>query len=186
MNFVKLDIPAYKEKTKEWVKLNAEYTKGIVAINKAEHEEIERVYNGDDDVYFNDHRDRVEYYENQREALLEKYGEYSSYHFCPYYCVVSNREELDELLSERQKNNEHSNYYYWLRDLDFVGKDLQDECHKDVHGKCLGLAFFIDQDYYLIVDEKTQKEKFCLCTCPYEEIANELSYKIVTNGKDYI
>ena len=190
MDAVEVDIKTYKEEKEKYLEKYSEYLDEVVKINKSEHAEIESIelenFTDKYKEYCDKFPERVEYYKNLRKELKEKYGEYSSYYNCPYYCVVHNKEELDELLSDEYKNREDSNYHYLLKDLEYIGRDLQDECHKDVHGKCIGMAFFIDQDYYLIVDEKTKREEFLLCICPYEEVEQEPSYRIVTNGKDYL
>lgn len=192
MDAKEVDIKTYKEEKEKFLKIFCEYQNELVEINKAEHAEIESIelekFTDKFDEYCEKFPDRVEFYKQQRKELKEKYGEYSSYYNCPYYCVVHNKKELDELLNINEDSvlGEISNYDYWLRDLEYVGVDLQDECHKDVHGKCIGIAFFIDQDYYLIVDEKTKREQFLLCMCPYDEVEQEPPYRIVENGKDYL
>ena len=190
MDAKQVDIKTYREEKEKYLEKFCEYQYELAEINKAENAEIDAIqlekFTDKYEEYCDKFPEKVEYYKNLRKELKERYGEHSSYYNCPYYCVVHDKKELDELIDDKYKNNEDSNYNYWLRDLEYVGQDLQDECHKDVHGKCIGMAFFVDQDYYLIIDEKTKREKFLLCIRPYEEVEQESSYRIVTNGKDYL
>ena len=190
MSFIEVDIKTYKEKADEWIKKYSEYSKELLDINKAENEEIEAVdsnrFTDAYDAYVEKHPDRVRHFKELRKVLKERYGSYSSYYNCPYYCVVHNKAELDELVPE-SKRGEKSNYKYNVKYFnDFTGKKLQDECHKDVHGDFIGIAVFVDQEYFLIKDDKTGREKFLLCVDFFYGERYELPYTIVENGKDYI
>lgn len=182
MSFIEVDIKTYKEKVDEWIKKYSEYSKELLDINKAENEEIETFDSNRStdayETYVEEHPDRVKYFEEQRKLLKERYGSYSSYYNCPYYCVVHNKEELDELIP-KDKQDKKSNYKYNIKYLkDFTGKRIQDDCHIDVHGSFIGIAFFIDQDYFLIKDDNTKREMFLMNVSLYSE-KKELPYTIV-------
>ena len=116
-----VDAKTYKEKTEEWLAHYAKYTEELVNINKAEHEEIETIklekFTEKFDEFVSKFPERATMYEEQRKKLKVIYGYYSSLHYCPYYCVVHSKEELDELTPEN-KRGEYSNYAFHLNGLE--------------------------------------------------------------------
>lgn len=189
MAWKKVSIEEYKKHIDEYAKEHCKYLDEITAINKEEHAIIDSMECDNEhdkfDEYCKKYPEKLQMYKDMRNAAKEKWGEYSSYYNCPYYCVVTNKKELDELYKGRNKND-NDNYKYHIKYIkQWYGKKIQDECHKDVYGKCIGEAFFIDQSYWIILDEKTGKEKFALCIKKFD-IWDHRSYRIVTNGKDYI
>ena len=164
----------------------------LAAINIAENKDIEELCGKPHLQYWSEfeekYPEKVEERKKQRKALKKEYGGYSSYYNCPYYCVATNKKELDELFNECYKDSnrgEGSMYKHALKELkEMKGKIYQDECDKDAYGKFIGMAFFIDQDYYCLED-KDGKVALALNVCPYN-VWDHRSYKIVTNGKDYL
>lgn len=193
MNAIKVSIQEFKEKTSAYLDKYWEYMEKVADINRAEKAEIEAMECSDNDK-FDEYRkqfpEHVEEYKKQRKELKDEYGEYSSYYNCPYYCIITNLKELDELYKDRLDDenvkSENSLYNYLKRTLKkWVGKKAQTQIGEDVYGICKGVAFFIDQDYWYLIDEKTGKEKFCLHIEPYN-VWDHRSYRIVENGKDYL
>ena len=187
MSWQKVSIEEYRKHVAEYVKEHCKYLNEIVAINKEENAIIDSMEcdNKDDkfDEYCKKYPEKEKMFKNRRNDAKKRWGEYSSYYNFPYYCIVSNKKELDELYKDRDKDN---NYNYHLENIKkWFGKKIQDECHIEVYGKCIGEAFFIDQSYWAILDEKTNEEKFALNIKKFN-IWDHRSYRIVTNGKDYI
>ncbi len=195
MGAIKVSIQEFKEKTNEYLKIYSEYMHKLAKINIAEKAEINSIQCDEKDKfdeYCKQFPEHVEKYKKQRKDLKEEYGDYSSYYNCPYYCLVTNTKELYELFKERLEagdedlKSENSIYNYNKRTMKkFVGKKVQNEYGKDIYGKCIGVAFFIDQDYWCVLDEKTDREEFCMHIQPFN-IWDHRCWRIVENGKDYL
>lgn len=190
-NGIEVTIKEFKEKREEWIIKYSEYLNKLAVINKAETADInampEEKYIDKFELYCKNYPESVQNYKANREALKQEFGEYSSYDNCPFYCIVHNKKELDEYYSNVPENErgEGSAYYYNLKGLEkFKNKVIQDECHRDVHGKFIGIAFYIDQDYWIIKDEKTNKEKMFLNADYFYGDREERSYNIVTTLDD--
>ena len=188
---IKVTIKEFKEKREEWISKYSKYSDKLVKINKAENSDInampEEKFTDKFDSYCKNYPEKVKKYKEERNKLKKEFGDYSSYYNCPYYCVVHNKKELEEFYNDvpEDKKGEGSGYYYNSQGLKkFKNKILQDECHKDVHGKFIGIAFYIDQDYWLIKDEKTNNEKFLLNADYFYGKREERSYNIVTTPND--
>lgn len=185
MKFTKLSIKDYKEKTEAFLKKYAEYMDKLASINKAEHNDIEKLANNNWDEYKEKYPEKVEEREQLRKQLREEYGEYISYYNCPYYCVITNKDELDNVCDEDAKNSKSSWYTHALNIVNNdIGKKFQDEHEVEICGICKGVAHFIDEIYYYIID-KNNNYHFALSVKPFNE-QDHLSYKMVENGKDYI
>jgi len=195
MDAIKVSIQEFKEKTKAYLERHFEYMEKVANINRAEKAEINAMECDDSDKfdeYCKKFPEHVEEYKKQREDLKKEYGEYSSYYNCPYYCIVTNTKELYELFKDRLKagdkdlKSKNSVYNYHRRTLKkWVGKKVQNEIGEDVYGICKGVAFFIDQDYWCVLDEKTGREEFCMHIQPFN-IWDHRCWRIVENGKDYL
>lgn len=191
-NFQRVSIKEYIEKTEYWIKKYSEYMDKLVAINTAENKDIEKLCGKPHLNYWDEfeekYPEKVKERQAQRDKLKEEYDGYSSYYNCPYYCLATNEKELNELFNECYKNSKrgkNSMYQHTLKALkEMKGKIYQDECNKDAYGKFIGMAFFIDQDYYCL-ENKDGKVTLALNVCPYN-VWDHRSYKIVTNGKDYL
>jgi len=192
MHIQRVNIKEYTRKTEYWIKKYSEYMDKLAAINISENKDIEELCGKPHLNYWSEFKEKypekVEERKKQRKALKEEYGEYSSYYNCPYYCVATNKKELDELFNECYKDSNRgkdSMYQHTLKALkEMKGKMYQDECNKDAYGKFIGMAFFIDQDYYCLKD-KDGKVILALNVCPYNVLQHR-SYKIVENEKGYI
>lgn len=193
---IKVSIEEFKEKTGAFLKKYAEYMDKLAAINIAENKDIEELCGKPHLNYWTEfeekYPEKVEERKKLRKQLKEEYGEYTSYYNCPYYCLVTNLKELYELFKDRLKagdkdlKSKDSIYNYHRRTLKkWVGKKVQNEIGEDVYGICKGVAFFVDQDYWYIIDEKTKKEAFCLHIQPFN-IWDHRCWRIVENGQDYL
>ena len=193
MNAQKVTIQEFKKYTKSHLDKHAKYLDKLAAINKAENAEIaaidcEEKYKFSE--YCKQFPEHVENYKKQRKELEDEYGIYSSYYTCPYYCMITTLKELDELYSDRMDDehvkSENSSYNYHKRNFKkFVGKKLQNEIGRDIYGKCIGIAYFIDESYWCILDEQTNREEFCLHVRPVN-IWDHRCWRIVENGRDYL
>lgn len=190
--FQQISIKEYTEKTEYWLKKYSEYMDKLAAINTLERTEIENEFGkpsfGHWDEFATKYPEKVKEYHKQRVALKDEYGEYSSYYHCPYYCLATNEDELNELYNLCYKDSnrdEHSSYQHNLKALrEMIGKIYQDGCDPEVYGKFIGMAFFIDQDYYCLKDKKGNIS-LVLNVSEYKP-QDHRSYCIVENGRDYL
>ena len=192
VKFQRVSIKEYTEKTEYWLKKYSEYMDKLAAINIAENNDIEELCGKPYLNYWSEfeekYPEKVEERKKQRKILKEEYGGYSSYYNCPYYCIARNEKELDELYTVCYKDSnrgEGSLYQHNLKSLkEMMGKMYQDDCNKDVYGKFIGMAFFIDQDYYCLKDKKGEIS-LVLNVSEYKP-EDHRSYVIVENGRDYL
>lgn len=192
--YKEVSIQEFDKIAEEYIKIYSQYCDELVEINKAENAEIDTMtgdgFKSKFEEYVQKFPDHLNNYKNQREELKKKYGKHSSYYNCDYYCVVHTEDEVNEYYKNYpdEKKGDGSGYKHNLEAVKkFKGKYLQDAYHSDVYGKFIGIAFFIDQDYYLIYDKNRKIRKFLLSV---EELdkkpKKELPYTLVENGKDYL
>lgn len=196
LNAKKVSIEEFKEKTDAFLKKYAEYMDKLANINIAENKEIEKLVGKPHLNYWDEYKEKypekVEERKKLRKQLKEEYGEYTSYYNCPYYCVITNTKELYELFKERltagdkDLKSKDSIYNYHKHTMKkFIGKKVQNEMGEEIYGKCIGVAFFVDQDYWCVMDEKTGREEFCMYVQPFN-IWDHRCWRIVENGRDYL
>ena len=192
-NWIEVTIKEFKEKREEWLEHYSKYSHYLTQINLQESTEIKSVpyekFTDKFESYCKNYPEKVKKYKEKREALKKQFGEYSSLYNCPYYCVIHNEQELEEYYKDfpKEKKGEHSNYFYNKQGLaKFTGKIIQDEGRPEFYGPFIGIAFFIDQEYWMIQDKRTGKEKFFINADYFYGEREERSYNIVENGKDYI
>lgn len=191
MKFVKLGIEEYKEKTDAFLKKYAEYMNKLANINIAENKEIEELVGKPHLDYWNEYKEKypekVKERVQLRKQLKEKYGKYTSYYNCPYYCVIKNKDELDKICDNEETKNRNSKsswYAHALNIINDIDKKFQDEYEVKIYGICKGVACFIDEIYYYLID-KNNNYHFTLRVKPFNE-QDHMPYKMVENGKDYI
>jgi len=186
MKFIKLSIEEYKEKTDAFLKKYAEYMDKLAFINKAEHNDIEKLANNEWDEFKEKYPEKVKEYKNRRKALYDEYGIYTSYFKCPYYCVITNKDELDKICDDEEAKNSKSSWYAHALNIinNDINKKFQDKDEVKIYGICKGVAHFIDEIYYFLID-KNNNYHFALSVKSYNKW-DHMSYKIVENGKDYI
>lgn len=190
IKFQQVRIKEYIEKTKYWLKRHSEYMDKLADINVAEKQEIINEF-GKSIGYWDDYKakypEKVKERQEQRDKLKEEYGEYTSYFNCPYYCLATNKKELDELYNIYYKDSnrgEGSSYQHNLKSIkEMKGRLYQDDCNPETYGRFIGIAFFIDQDYYCLKD-KRGNVALVLNVSPFN-VWDHKSYRIVTNGQDY-
>lgn len=153
----KVSITRFLKEEKRFLKKYDEFIQKLVEINKAG-------------------------LEKEREKLVKQYGIYTSIINCPYYCIVTNKEQLLRVF----EGDRDGNYKYCSQYLDkFKHKHVQDEARNGKHGKFIGLGFFVDEIYYVFSDSKTGKEQMCLNLRLYDKNEDK-PYRLVTNDKGYI
>ena len=185
---IKLSIEDYKEKTKAFLKKYTEYMDKLANINIAENKEIEELVGKPHLEYWDKYKEKyqknVEEYKQLRKQLKEEYGEYTSYSNCPYYCVITNKDELDKICDDEKIKKSKTSWYAHALNIinNDIGKNFQDAYETKTYGVCKGVAHFIDEIYYYLVDENNNYH-FALRVKPFKD---QLPYKIVENGKDYI
>lgn len=190
MKFVKLNIEEYKEKTDAFLKKYAEYMDKLASINIAENKEIEELVGKPYLDYLAQYKEKypekVEEHKQLRKCLKEEYGEYSSYYNCPYYCVISTKDELDKICNDEEAKNSKTSWYAHALNIinNNIGKKFQNEHEIEICGICKGVAHFIDEIYYYLVDENNNYH-FALSVKPFNK-QDHMTYKMVENGKDYI
>jgi len=186
MKFIKLSIEEYQEKTDAFLKKYEEYMNKLASINKAEYNDIEKLANNEWNEYKEKLPEKVEEYKQLRKQLREKYGEYTSYYNCPYYCVITNKDELDKICDDEEAKNSKTSWYAHALNIinNDIGMKFQDEHEVEICGICKGVAHFIDEMYYFLIDENNNYY-FALSVKPYNK-QDHMPYKIVENGKDYI
>lgn len=183
MKTPRISIDEWIEKRNDFYKMHDEYLCELKKINIKENEEIdffiEQRLCTDVDDYLNKYKDNVDKREKEREMLKSVYGIYYSSLDYPYYCIVSDTEGLDKVVDKSSPNYRiFANYIQKWR-----LKRAQNECRSEQVGLCIGLAFFVDDVYFALKNEKDGTLYFCLNICEYKP---EEKYKIVTNGKDYL
>ena len=189
MKFVKLNIEDYQEKTGAFLKKYAEYIDNLANINIAENKEIEELIGKPYLDYWVEYKEKypekIEEYKQLRKQLKEEYGEYSNDFNCPYYCVITNKDELDKICDDEEAKNSKTSWYAHALNIinNDIGKKFQDEDEVEICGICKGIALFIDEIYYYLID-KNNNYHFALSVKPFIN-QNHLSYKMVENGKDY-
>lgn len=189
MKFVKLNIEEYQEKTDAFLKKYAEYMDKLANINITENKEIEELVGKPHldywDKYKEKYPEKVEEHKQLRKQLREEYGEYTSYYNCPYYCVITNKDELDKICDDEETKKSKSSWYAHALNIvnNDIGKKFQDRHEFEISGICKGIAHFIDETYYYLVDENNNYH-FALSVKPFNEQDN-MPYKMVENGKDY-
>ena len=190
MKFVKLSIEEYQEKTEAFLEKYAEYMDKLANINIAENKEIEELVGKPHLDYWDEYKEKypekVEERKQLRKQLREEYGEYTSYYNCPYYCVITTKEELNKIcIDEEIKKSKTSWYAHALNIINNdIGKKFQDAHEVEICGICKGVAHFIDEIYYYLIDENNNYH-FALSIKPYNKW-DYTPYKMVENGKDYI
>jgi hypothetical protein len=153
----KVSITRFLKEEKRFLKKYDEFIQKLVEINKAG-------------------------LEKEREKLVKQYGIYTSIINCPYYCIVTNKEQLLRVF----EGNKEGNYKYCSQHLDtFKHKYVQDEARCGKHGKFIGLGFFVDEIYFVFSDSETGKEHMCLNLRLYDKYEDK-PYRLVTNDKGYI
>ena len=174
MKFIKLNIEDYQEKTDAFLKKYAEYMNKLANINIAENKEIEELVGKPYLDYWTQYKEKypekVKEREQLRKQLKQEYGEYISYYNCPYYCVISTKEELDKIcINNKPKNNKTSWYAHTLNIINNdIGKKFQDKHEVEIYGICKGVAKFIDEIYYFLIDENNNYH-FALGVKPFNE-----------------
>mgnify|MGYP003571242102 CR=1 FL=1 len=170
MKFVKLNIEDYKEKTEAFLEKYAEYLDKLAVINKSEETDIKKLANNEWDEYKEKYPEKVEECEQLRKQLKEEYGEYSSYFNCPYYCVITNKDELDKICDDEEAKKSKSSWYAHVLNIidNNIGKKFQDEHKDEICGICKGVAYFIDEIYYYLID-KNNNYHFALNVKPYNK-----------------
>ena len=180
----KVSISRYLRETKAFLKKHCKYMDELAAINVVESKEVDAmpypIHRERWDKYCEQHMDKVQAAEKARKALKEKYGKYSSLYGCPYYCVITKVEQLERVIPKSEDN-----YVYWKDDIEkWHGKMVQSN-RKDEWGKFIGLAFFIDNVYFLFKNPNTGKEYIVFEIYEYNKWDHR-DWRVVENGKDYI
>lgn len=186
MKFIKLSIEEYQEKTEAFLKKYAEYMDKLASINISEKKDIKELCNNNWGEFKEKYPEKVKEYKNCRKTLYDEYGIYTSYFKCPYYCVITTKEELDKICDDEEAKNSKSSWYVHALNIinNDIGKKFQDEHEVEICGICKGVAHFIDEIYYYLID-KNNNYHFALSVKPYNKW-DHISYKIVENRKDYI
>ena len=186
MKFVKLSIEEYQEKTKAFLKKYAEYMDKLAMINESEKTDIKKLANNEWSEYKEKYPEKVEERKQLRKQLSEEYGKYTSYYNCPYYCVITNKDELDKICDDEEIKKSKTSWYAHALNIvnNDIGKKFQDKHEGEICGICKGLVHFIDEIYYYLIDENNNYH-FALSVKPYNKW-DHMSYKMVENGKDYI
>jgi len=181
----KVSIERYKKECEIWLKEHNKYLDELAAINVAENKEVDAmpgsIHRDRWDLYCENHFDKVQSAEQARKALKEKYGNYSSFYACPYYCVITKVEDLEKVVPKTENN-----YKYWKENIEkWHGKMMQSSYRKGRWGRFIGLAFFLDEVYFLFKNPKTGEEFIDLSVEPYNKWDHR-DWRIVENGKDYL
>ena len=186
MKFTKLSIEEYQEKTEAFLKKYAEYMNKLATINISEKKDITELCNNSWDKYKEKYPEKVEERKKLRKQLKDEYGEYASYFNCPYYCVITNKDELDKICDDEKTKKSKTSWYAHVLNIinNDIGKKFQDKHKFEICGVCKGVARFIDEIYYYLVDENNNYH-FALSVKPYNKW-DHMPYKMVENGKDYI
>lgn len=186
MKFAKLSIEEYQEKTDAFLKKYTEYMDKLASINISEKKDIKELCNNSWNEYKEKYTEKAEEREQLRKQLREEYGEYTSYYNCLYYCVITNKDELDKICDDEEAKNSKSSWYAHALNIinNDIGKKFQDEHEVEICGICKGVAHFIDEIYYYLID-KNNNYHFALSVKPYNKW-DHMPYKMVENGKDYI
>jgi len=180
----KVSISRYKRECNAFLKKHNQYLDELAAINTEEKKAVEMMpyltHYERWDKYCEKHFDKVQAAEQARKALKEKYGNYSNFYACPYYCVITNVEQLERIVPKNKDN-----YKYWKADIEkWHGKMVQ-SYRKGEWGKFVGLAFFLDDTYFLFKNPITGKEYISFEIYVYNKWDHR-DWRIVENGKDYI
>ena len=162
MKDIEVSIKVFKEKQKEHLQKYCDYLQELRAINQAENAEIDKMPGSNSreqyDNYEKQCKDKILEFNKQRKDLKEKYKEFSDMYSCPYYCVIKDIKSLDKMQEQDDPNYEH----YKEKLKTYKGKILEDYFHPERYGKFIGLAFFLDEVYYLIENKETHKQDFLL------------------------
>ena len=180
----KVSISRYLRETKAFLEKHYSYMDELAKINVAESEAVDKMpyptHHERWDKYCEQHMDKVQAAEKARKALKEKYGNYSSFYACPYYCVITKVEQLERVIAKNKDN-----YKYWKADIEkWHGKMVQ-SYRKGEWGRFVGLAFFLDDVYFLFKNPKTGKEYIEFEIYDYNKWDHR-DWRVVENGKDYI
>lgn len=124
--------------------------------------------------------DKAKEFNKERDELKTEYkGFVSEYTDCDFYCVIT-LENIDELIDSDKEIKKT-----FVKELtEYKGK-LMTDGYESV-GIFEGIADCVDDYYYLLRDIKDKSLHWCSCAgaiYPYEK---EKSYKMVTNGKEYL
>lgn len=180
----KVSISRYIRETKAFLKKHNQYLDELAVINVAESKEVDAMpyptHHERWDKYCDQHIDKVKSAEKARKELKKKYGNYSSFYACPYYCVITKVEQLERVVP-KDKNN----YKHYKESIEkWHGKMVQ-SCRKGEWGRFIGLAFFLDDVYFLFKNPKTGEEFISFDISEYNKWDHR-DWRIVENGKDYL
>lgn len=181
---VKVSISRYLKEIKAFLKKYHSYIDDLDKINAVEDKAVDKmpypIHRERWDKYCEQYMDKVLAAEKARKALKEKYGKYSSLYGCPYYCVITKIEQLERVPSKNEDN-----YMHWKADIEkWHGKMVQSN-RKCEWGRFVGLAFFIDNVYFLFKNPITGQEYISFEIYNYDKWDHR-DWRVVENGKDYI
>ena len=182
----KVSISKYLYETKKFIKKFDKYLNELSKINEEERNKInflkEHNLIKNSKEYFTEYIISVSEFEKKRKNLKKKFGKYSDIYSCQYYCIATKVEQLYKIFDGVTTGN----YKYCKEYIEkWSGKIVQDESRSEVYGYYVGQAFFIDEIYFVIKDIKTKKEFLALNIKEFD-VNDHRSYRIVSNGKDYI
>ena len=180
----KVSISRYKRECDAFLKKHSQYLDELAEINKAENKIVDampgNIHRDRWDLYCERHPDKVQEAEKARKSLKEKYGNYSNFYACPYYCVITKVEQLERVVPKSKDN-----YKYWKADIEkWHGKMVQ-SYRKGEWGRFVGLAFFLDDVYFLFKNPITGQEYISYEIYIYDKWDHR-DWRIVENGKDYL